>query len=103
MSAPPPSVGRVRGNVHDAISFAALQFNSCRPRRRGGNRHENHAAVAFEKTKPLTVTDVELDGPKAGEVLVEVKATGICHRTDVPKIVILSTRCALTTRVLQVE
>jgi hypothetical protein len=46
MSAPPPSVGRVRGNVHDAISF------SCRPRRRGGNRHENHAAVAFEKTKP---------------------------------------------------
>ena len=47
-----------------------LQFNSCRSRRRGGNRHENHAAVAFEKTKPLTVTDVELDGPKAGEVLV---------------------------------
>ena len=33
----------------------------------------------MKKTKPLTVTDVELDGPKAGEVLVEVKATGICH------------------------
>ena len=61
---------------------------------------KSRAAVAFEKTKPLTV---ELDGPKAGEVLVEVKATGICHRTDVPKIVILSTRCALTTRVLQLE
>src|SRR5213083_3064072 len=40
---------------------------------------KSRAAVAFEKTKPLTVTDVELDGPKAGEVLVEVKPTGICH------------------------
>ena len=43
---------------------------------------KTRAAVAFEKTKPLTVTDVELDGPKAGEVLVEVKATGICHTDD---------------------
>jgi S-(hydroxymethyl)glutathione dehydrogenase/alcohol dehydrogenase len=37
------------------------------------------AAVAFEAGKPLEVVDVELEGPKAGEVLVEVKATGICH------------------------
>src|SRR5438093_5628675 len=43
---------------------------------------KSRAAVAFEKTKPLTVTDVELDGPKAGEVLVEIKATGICHTDD---------------------
>src|SRR5438552_2717799 len=43
---------------------------------------KSRAAVAFEKTKPLTVTDVELDGPKAGEVLVEVKATGICHTDE---------------------
>jgi Zn-dependent alcohol dehydrogenase len=28
---------------------------------------------------PLTIEEVELEGPKAGEVLVEVKATGICH------------------------
>lgn len=37
------------------------------------------AAVAFEAGKPLEVVEVELEGPKAGEVLVEVKATGICH------------------------
>jgi S-(hydroxymethyl)glutathione dehydrogenase/alcohol dehydrogenase len=43
---------------------------------------KTRAAVAFEKGKPLTVTEVELDGPKAGEVLVEVKATGICHTDD---------------------
>ena len=43
---------------------------------------KTRAAVALEKGKPLTIMDVELDGPKAGEVLVEVKATGICHTDD---------------------
>jgi S-(hydroxymethyl)glutathione dehydrogenase/alcohol dehydrogenase len=37
------------------------------------------AAVAFEPGKPLTVTTVDLEPPKAGEVLVEIKATGVCH------------------------
>src|SRR3978361_1783298 len=37
------------------------------------------AAVAFEAGKPLEVTTVQLEGPRAGEVLVEIKATGICH------------------------
>jgi len=37
------------------------------------------AAVAIEAGKPLEIVDVDLEGPKAGEVLVEVKATGICH------------------------
>jgi S-(hydroxymethyl)glutathione dehydrogenase / alcohol dehydrogenase len=37
------------------------------------------AAVAFEAGKPLTIETVQLDGPKAGEVLIEMKATGICH------------------------
>jgi S-(hydroxymethyl)glutathione dehydrogenase/alcohol dehydrogenase len=40
------------------------------------------AAVAFEAGKPLEVTKVQLDGPKAGEVLVEIKATGICHTDE---------------------
>jgi S-(hydroxymethyl)glutathione dehydrogenase / alcohol dehydrogenase len=40
------------------------------------------AAVAFEAGKPLEVTEVELDGPKAGEVMVEIKATGICHTDE---------------------
>ncbi|NDW35419.1 S-(hydroxymethyl)glutathione dehydrogenase, partial [Yangia sp. PrR007] len=34
------------------------------------------AAVALEAGRPLEIMDVELDGPKAGEVLVEIKATG---------------------------
>lgn len=37
------------------------------------------AAVAFEAGKPLSIETVQLEGPKAGEVLVELKATGICH------------------------
>jgi len=37
------------------------------------------AAVAHKAGAPLTIETVRLDGPKAGEVLVEVKATGICH------------------------
>ena len=37
------------------------------------------AAVAFEAGKPLSIETVKLDGPREGEVLVEVKATGICH------------------------
>ena len=37
------------------------------------------AAVAFEAGKPLQIETVQLDGPREGEVLVEVKATGVCH------------------------
>jgi S-(hydroxymethyl)glutathione dehydrogenase/alcohol dehydrogenase len=37
------------------------------------------AAVALKAKEPLSIETVELDGPKAGEVLVEIKATGICH------------------------
>ena len=40
------------------------------------------AAVALAAGKPLEVTTVQLDGPKAGEVLVEIKATGICHTDE---------------------
>ena len=40
---------------------------------------ETRAAVAFGAGEPLKVETVELEGPRAGEVLVEVKATGICH------------------------
>lgn len=37
------------------------------------------AAVAFEAGKPLDVVEVQLEGPRAGEVMVEIKATGVCH------------------------
>lgn len=40
---------------------------------------KTRAAVAYEAGKPLQVTEVDLEGPKASEVLVEIKATGLCH------------------------
>jgi S-(hydroxymethyl)glutathione dehydrogenase/alcohol dehydrogenase len=40
------------------------------------------AAVAFEAGKPLAIASVRLDGPKAGEVMVEIKATGVCHTDE---------------------
>jgi S-(hydroxymethyl)glutathione dehydrogenase / alcohol dehydrogenase len=40
---------------------------------------KTRAAVAFEAKKPLEIVEVDLEGPKAGEVLVELMATGICH------------------------
>ena len=40
---------------------------------------KTRAAVAFEAGKPLELLEIDLEGPKDGEVLVEIKATGICH------------------------
>ncbi len=38
------------------------------------------AAVAWEAGQPLSIETVQLEGPQAGEVLVEIKATGVCHK-----------------------
>jgi NADPH:quinone reductase-like Zn-dependent oxidoreductase len=43
---------------------------------------KTRAAVAFEAGKPLEIVEVDLEGPKAGEVLIEIKATGICHTDE---------------------
>ena len=43
---------------------------------------KTRAAVAFEAGKPLEICEVDLEGPKEGEVLVEIKATGICHTDE---------------------
>lgn len=40
---------------------------------------KTRAAVAFAAGKPLEIVEVDLDGPRAGEVLIEMKATGVCH------------------------
>ena len=40
---------------------------------------KSRAAVAFEAGKPLEIADVDVGGPAAGEVMVEIKATGVCH------------------------
>ena len=46
---------------------------------------KTRAAVAFEAGKPLEIVEVDLDGPRAGEVLVEMKATGLCHTDEFTK------------------
>ena len=43
---------------------------------------KTRAAIAFEVGKPLIVDEVDLEGPRAGEVLVELKATGVCHTDE---------------------
>src|ERR1700741_2425779 len=40
------------------------------------------AAVAYAAGKPLVIEEVELEGPRSGEVLVEIKATGVCHTDE---------------------
>src|SRR6202158_1171433 len=44
---------------------------------------KTRAAVAFEAKKPLEIVEVDLEGPTEGEVMVEVKATGVCHTEEV--------------------
>ncbi len=43
---------------------------------------KTRAAVAYAKGEPLRIEEVEIAGPKAGEVLVEIKATGVCHTDE---------------------
>ncbi|UCH73879.1 MAG: S-(hydroxymethyl)glutathione dehydrogenase/class III alcohol dehydrogenase [Rhodospirillales bacterium] len=43
---------------------------------------DTRAAVAFKAGDPLSIETVQLDGPKEGEVLVEIKATGVCHTDE---------------------
>src|SRR5947199_4734031 len=43
---------------------------------------KTRAAVAVAKGKPLEIVELDLEGPKQGEVLVEIKATGICHTDE---------------------
>jgi len=38
---------------------------------------KTRAAVAFEAKRPLEIVEVDLEGPRAGEVLIEIKATGV--------------------------
>ena len=43
---------------------------------------KTRAAIAFEAGKPLEIASVDLGGPQAGEVMVEIKATGVCHTDE---------------------
>jgi S-(hydroxymethyl)glutathione dehydrogenase / alcohol dehydrogenase len=74
----------VRSSGGDALRIggSGLILPPGAPRRRGIAGEpgmKTRAAVAWEADKPLSIEEVELAGPKAGEVLVEIKATGVCH------------------------
>ena len=43
---------------------------------------KTRAAVAYGGRKPLVVEEVELEGPREGEVLVEIRASGVCHTDE---------------------
>ena len=43
---------------------------------------KSRAALAVQAGKPLEITDVNLEGPKDGEILVEIMATGVCHTDE---------------------
>src|SRR5207253_11347244 len=45
----------------------------------GEGRMKTRAAVAVAAKQPLEIVELDLEGPRAGEVLVEIKATGVCH------------------------
>ena len=40
------------------------------------------AAIAYAAGKPLEIVTLDLEGPKAGEVLVEIRASGVCHTDE---------------------
>jgi S-(hydroxymethyl)glutathione dehydrogenase/alcohol dehydrogenase len=72
--------------AHPREWVARVQWRPARsrfgPDQRGEHSMKVRAAVAVEAKKPLEITEVELDGPKAFEVMVETKATGICHTDE---------------------
>src|SRR5215831_3776866 len=43
---------------------------------------KTRAAVGYAAGQPLMIEEVDLEGPKAGEVLVEIRATGVCHTDE---------------------
>src|SRR5580704_17035611 len=61
------------------IALGALAHSPTSNRER---QMKTKAAVAYGAGRPLVIETVELDGPKAGEVLVEIRATGICHTDE---------------------
>src|SRR5439155_21937682 len=65
---------------HGAVIIDIIGPWASRPRSGQSERSmETRAAVAHKAGQPLSIETVRLEGPQAGEVLVEVKGSGICH------------------------
>jgi S-(hydroxymethyl)glutathione dehydrogenase/alcohol dehydrogenase len=76
-----PGHNRGLGVTVQTATLAAI-FIADATKRQGEKPMRTRAAVAFEAGKPLEITEVNLDGPQPGEVMVEIKATGICHTDE---------------------
>ena len=69
-------------NVHRRLLFIILSpYNHAQtqPSLQRARTMKTRAAVAWEAGKPLSIEEVDLAGPKEGEVLVRLVATGVCH------------------------
>ena len=64
-------LGKLKATVHVVVGDVLM-----------GALMKTRAAVALEAGKPLEVMEGNLEGPKEGEVLIEIKATGICHTDE---------------------
>src|SRR5215475_1553619 len=67
------------GNTHRGKAASPLSHNGHRQR---GIAMDVRAAVATSAGKPLEISTVQLGGPREGEVMVEIKATGVCHTDE---------------------
>src|SRR4051794_26285108 len=68
--------------VSETARFETVRVvRPARSERREASRDkmQTRAAVAWKAGEPLTIETIDMEGPKAGEVLVEIMATGICH------------------------
>src|SRR5690606_24593116 len=74
-----PRTGIGGAPLHPWTSGQHSVTRSGRPSAGGYAEMKTRAAVAFEAKKPLEIVELDLEGPRDGEVLVEIKATGICH------------------------
>jgi S-(hydroxymethyl)glutathione dehydrogenase/alcohol dehydrogenase len=73
-----PMVQSFSANGDKGLSAAAIPCTTDRLARRK-SAMKTKAAVAWEAGKPLEIEEIDLAGPKAGEVLVQIKASGVCH------------------------
>jgi len=75
---PPGAAADYRSRERHPIA-AACRIAYAVARKHGETDVKTRAAVAFAAKTPLEVVELDLDGPRAGEVLIELMATGICH------------------------
>tara|TARA_R110000787_G_scaffold16622_52_gene51652 strand:- start:594 stop:1778 length:1185 start_codon:yes stop_codon:yes gene_type:complete len=62
--------------------MVGFRGNSIDHAKQGRDPMDTRAAVAFKAGEPLSIETVQLEGPRAGEVMVEIKATGLCHTDE---------------------